>query len=662
MMRRRTTEITLSVALLTATGAQGADELQLARAGRSDYRVVIAADAPQPIPTAAEEFVHFFQQITGAKLAIVTDAQPMTGRNILIGPSSHLDNLALYIDWDALGNEGYVIRTWDDSLLLFGGARRGTINAVYAFLDDYLGCRWYTPDFSVIPKSPDLSVDMIHVERVPPFRFRRMAFAGGNPATPEEIAWVARSRLNYFTYGQATYHLYDKARELLSDPRLAKVWLFACRPTKFPLISNHSLGRDRLLPQKYFKEHPEYFGLTAEGKRDPENTPCLTNPDVFRIVVENAKAWLNSTPGATIVSISQADQIAGAHDFCHCPRCTEGWKKFSYTENKNPLGHFPYMNKEKFPDWGNQGLVRPAWDLGGEFQAIYIGPTGVHLEFCNRVAEALHDDYPDVLIHTFAYYWSKAPPEGIELHPNVLVAFAPLTACNYHTLADCTANEAFNGMWTFVRRWRKLTPHVMVWRYDSGRSPRPTLEHLALQMREYEAAGVACHMFTNDTQRPREWLRALRLWLYAKLLWDPRFDMPGGVKEFVDAYYGNAAETMLTYVRDTQLQENYDMMADAHSFARKGFTGFHSMGRDPATAEAVRKWDTMFDAAEAAVADDPVCLDRVRRERLTIQRCAMELLPADDPVRVRAFRDFFPAARKAGMHEDSEEVLKKHFK
>ena len=46
------------------------------------------------------------------------------------------------IDCEKLGEEEWVIRTVGDDLILTGGRPRGTMYAVYEFLEDYVGCHW----------------------------------------------------------------------------------------------------------------------------------------------------------------------------------------------------------------------------------------------------------------------------------------------------------------------------------------------------------------------------------------------------------------------------------------------------------------------------------------------------------------------------------------
>ena len=627
------------------------DLLQLAKDGKSEYIVVIAADAEEPVPAAAGEFIHFFKEITGVELPIVTDAEPMQEHEIIIGPSRHLADLAVCIDWDKLGNEGYVIRTSGRHLLLFGGPTRGTINAVYTFLEDYLGCRWYTSTCSVIPEQPDLSIDLIHVEAVPAFEARAMSCANGSDA-----AWAARQRINSFnssTMWGLSPSNFTGVKAFMSEPRLAKCLKFVTSTTGYKggyaPTWLHTLAEDRLLPSSYFEEHPEYFGLDADGKRNVEITPCLIHPEVFRIVMANAGSWMENLPGANILSISQADQPM--HDYCHCMRCREAGNKYSYRVTRNPLGHFPYGDLSGW-NWTDPTLIRPAFDLAGQFHRSYISPTGVLLEFCNRVAEGFEQDYPDMLIHTLAYYWTKYPPDGIRLHPNVTVDFAPLNACRYHTLCECSSNEAYKGLWTAVRRWRKLTPHTWVWRYDQGGTyePRPTLRYLDLYFRELKQAGVSgVYMFTYEFDR-RSWLNGLRTYLFAKLLWNPDYYVTKGMQEYINAYYGDAAPEVLTYVLETQEANSYVGTVDK---ALQRFPGYHTLGGNAIKPESIKRWDRLLAAAEEKVRGDRMYLERLMTARLPVLFCAMRDLSPNDAFRAKAREEFARAGAAAGLSEES---------
>ena len=76
------------------------------------------------------------------------------------------------VDFKSLGPEGYVIRTVGERLVIAGGQLRGNMYGVYGFLEDHLGCRWFAPGVSRIPKSPRLAVGPIDDRQVPALEYR----------------------------------------------------------------------------------------------------------------------------------------------------------------------------------------------------------------------------------------------------------------------------------------------------------------------------------------------------------------------------------------------------------------------------------------------------------------------------------------------------------
>src|SRR3954452_12281327 len=78
---------------------------------------------------AALDLQMWIKEITGAPLPINYGAA--RGKLILVRTQSDL------------GDEGYAVKSKHDMLLLWGGKKRGPINAVYALLEEDLGCRFY---------------------------------------------------------------------------------------------------------------------------------------------------------------------------------------------------------------------------------------------------------------------------------------------------------------------------------------------------------------------------------------------------------------------------------------------------------------------------------------------------------------------------------------
>ena len=82
-----TARFILSVITLTTIAALdlSADEIILTDGGKSDYRIVVAINASLSTRHGAEELQKFIKEITDTTLPIVSDKQPMTDREIIIG-------------------------------------------------------------------------------------------------------------------------------------------------------------------------------------------------------------------------------------------------------------------------------------------------------------------------------------------------------------------------------------------------------------------------------------------------------------------------------------------------------------------------------------------------------------------------------------------------
>ena len=100
--------------------------------GQAKTVIVVAADAPPPEQHAASELAAFLSQITGGQFPIAAEPNQINV-NIYVGPKAAK---VAQIDFstDGLGDEGIVIRTVPNGLMLAGGGTRGTLYAVYTFL------------------------------------------------------------------------------------------------------------------------------------------------------------------------------------------------------------------------------------------------------------------------------------------------------------------------------------------------------------------------------------------------------------------------------------------------------------------------------------------------------------------------------------------------
>lgn len=260
----------------------------------SGWDIVIPSEPIESEIYAAEELQHFLAEATGCELPLRRKAEA-DARHFFVGQSDAMLASNVGFDTSMMGGEDLRIVVRGENLAIAGGRPRGTLYGVYAFLEDYLGVRFLTPDHTHVPKITEgHPLDEIDYSYHPPLSFRWSNYGETN----RNPAFAARMRCN----------------TIPKDPKFGGV-------TPRRLIS-HSFSR-QLPTSRYGKDHPEYFTL-RDGKRlsdvknDSRQTePCKSNPEVIRIITESVLAELAENPGRSNISVSQNDN----HLYCQCNAC-----------------------------------------------------------------------------------------------------------------------------------------------------------------------------------------------------------------------------------------------------------------------------------------------------------------------------------------------------
>ena len=265
-------------------------DMLLSVKGKPCAAIVVPADAIPAEKTAAKELAGYLKQVTGADFPIVSsDKQARQGMCIYIGQTAAAKRLIP--DFSKLGKDGIVIRKIGNNLVLAGDRPRGTLYAVYTFLEDNVGCKWWTAEASYIPKKPTLSVRVKDITYTPPFICRDTFYKNVIGRNPE---FAARLKLNG--------HFQP------IEPALGG---------HYTILGFVHTFYQLLPPEKYFADHPEWFS-EINGKRMYERAQlCLTNEDMRKELTKNALEWIKSNPEAGMISISENDSFGP----CQCVKC-----------------------------------------------------------------------------------------------------------------------------------------------------------------------------------------------------------------------------------------------------------------------------------------------------------------------------------------------------
>jgi hypothetical protein len=275
-----------SAVLSTAWGA----ELTLVRDGASNYSICLAASSSPTERRGASELQRFIQEMSGAKLAIVEDKTSPRGPLILVGRSRITDSLKQDVPYAALGEEGFVLKTAGEHLIIAGGRLRGSMYGVYTLLEK-LGCRWFTPDLSRVPRKRGIVIGPLNERHVPSFEYREPYF---REAFDKD--WAARNKMNGGSLG-------------LDESTGGSLKYYPFVHSFYSLVP----------PEEHFREHPEYFSQIDGKRRERGGQLCLTNPDVLRLSVKKVLEWSREHPEAKLCSVSQNDWDG----WCECDRCRQ---------------------------------------------------------------------------------------------------------------------------------------------------------------------------------------------------------------------------------------------------------------------------------------------------------------------------------------------------
>lgn len=163
--------ITLALALMLARLPAQA-KVMIAADGIARCLIVTQPGATPAERYAAEELAATLRQITGATFVTRELADNVPASAIVVGAGPLTPLLFPEANLAAFGGEEYLMRTQGGRLLLAGGRPRGTLYAVYRFLQDQLGVRYYAPWFTHYPNRSRLTLGTLNVRGKPAFEYR----------------------------------------------------------------------------------------------------------------------------------------------------------------------------------------------------------------------------------------------------------------------------------------------------------------------------------------------------------------------------------------------------------------------------------------------------------------------------------------------------------
>ena len=474
----------LAAGLLAVSVSVAGSPLRVASDGRAALQLLVAADATPAESTAAQELADYLGQATGAVFVtrIEGEREPDLPA-IHVGPTARVRELA--VDLDSLGGEAWRIDPDGDDLLLYGGRPRGTLYAVYQFLEQRVGVRWWSPFAEDVPRNPKLTVTRQAAAGEPTWGYRDIFGIEG----PREFC--ARNRINgHYTRLSEAYG----GTERYGLPKHVHDF-FVYVP-----------------PEEYFGSHPEFFSERAGLRYGGESQLCLTNEALLDLVTDKMRGYIDrSRDEARAAGIAPPRLFDFSQNdwgrSCQCDDCRELARR---------------EGSESAP------LVRFVDRLAERIAASHPGVLVDTLAYNYTVEPPRELRFRENVVLRFAALYQRNFTR-------------PVTAEENRSILE--ALEGWSERVHHLRVWDYAVTYG-----PDGHFPLPNLRVLAEDYRRYAELGVEGIFLQHDDPVYSD-LADLKLWVLARLLGNPRADYDGLLREFTDGFYGPAGREIRRYLR-----------------------------------------------------------------------------------------------------------------
>lgn len=261
--------------------------------------------------------------------------------------------------------------------------------------------------------------------------------------------------------------------------------------------------------------------------------------------------------------------------------------------------------------------------------------------FLNKLAAR----FPDKEFATLAYLYTMNPPKHIKPLPNVTVMLCDIDCEREVSLTENASGRQFMKA---LEGWSQISDNLFVWDYginfDNYLSPFPNFHILQDNIRTFRDHHVKMHF----SQIAGSWcgdFAELRAYLVAKLMWNPDADVDKLMKHFLNGYYGAAGDYLYRYIK---VMEGALLGSGLRLWIYDSPVSHKNGMLRPAL---MKRYQQLFDEAEASVSNDPVLLERVKRARLPLLYSELELL------RTEQEKDFTAVVQKLDYFEKEIERM-----
>jgi hypothetical protein len=179
-----------------------------------------------------------------------------------------------------------------------------------------------------------------------------------------------------------------------------------------------------------------------------------------------------------------------------------------------------------------------------------VQATTAFVKYTEYIANELRKSFPYAHFMLEAYQWSRTPPPSLSPLPqNLSVMFSTIEA----DFAKPLTQQPNRAILKDLKKWGTYSNDVIVWHYITNFSgymqPYPTILSVAEDIRQLSKYDHITGIFLQGAYETEgSEFANLRIWVYAKLLWNPDQNPQQLIETFCDYYYAEASKYVLRYL------------------------------------------------------------------------------------------------------------------
>ena len=484
--------------------AYGETEFILTENGKSDYVVVIPAEAAMDEEGAAARLVQYIQEASGAVLKIVTDDQFTGTKALFIGDTRQSQAAGITAEYNALGASGHIVKTVGESCYMLGATGTGNHFAVTAFLNNTVGYAMYDDNEVIVVESDTLKLRAFDGEPQLPSIERRVTGSSANQGNEYQYANLLAD--SGWLHPRGSANAWHNSLDFLP-----------------PAMFN-----DPEDPENY---HPEWF---APGGREVCYTAHGNAESLEEMVDESVKVIIAAAeeyPAKNSMTFTMQD----SNFWCNCDACIAS----EQTHGSKNASCIILLNK--------------IMDKVNAYMDEHMNGRRITLFFFSYL---IATDAPAVWDET-AGKWQPTS-EAVVPHEGVGVMCASLHADYAHPMNDPKNAEYY----VLLEQWRDLGFPIAYWVYNISWvtffAPNSTFYTDIANYPLFEDAGVI--WLYNQGQWQNHCLTAfnhLKEFIQTRLSWDTHADAAALTDQYFAAQFKAAAPYMRKFYDSMRVRLAY---------------------------------------------------------------------------------------------------------